>query len=276
MAKQSGIHQLRGKVGEMSYYRQKGVQPGLVRKINQGLSSRVKTEDAYANTRLNNAEFGNACKIAGAAFNSVNTRKRGMMRNFAVAEMAKVALEDIKQGTGNWGARKPATEMDALICDLLEKHAKGGVYDGMYGLPDVTPFDNTGQATIEFEIESTQVNALLDMGIDGVQVIISKCLAGEQLVDGVQRLYAGNAIAVVAPTTFVRDNDANFSYQGSYNSPTAVGMSQSGFTFAKDDAKHGFYAVCTFLPFRTSGGSRNTLQEYCTYVAIPLGQVPEE
>ena len=85
MAKQSGIHQLRGKVGEMSYYRTKGVQDGVVRRINQGMSQRVKTGDEYVNTRLNNAEFKNANAIATAAFNSVNSRKRGMMRNFAVA-----------------------------------------------------------------------------------------------------------------------------------------------------------------------------------------------
>lgn len=275
MAKQSGIHQLRGKVGEMSYYRQKGVQPGLVRKINQGLSSRVKTEDAYANTRLNNAEFGNACKIASAAFNSVNTRKRGMMRNFAVAQMAKVALEDIKQGTGAWGARMPITELDTLICDLLEKHAKGGAYDGEFGDITQATLDDQADVLITLEISSELQQSLLDLGIDGLQIVTSKCLAGEILVDGAPRLYAGSAIKPTAPFVFDPTNPITKSIEFNVNSPSDVGMSQSGYTFALSDPNHGFYACLTFLPFRQQGANRYTLQEYCTFVAIPLGQIPE-
>lgn len=42
MAKQSGIHQIKGKVGEMSYYKQSGVSSGLIRSINPSMSGRVK------------------------------------------------------------------------------------------------------------------------------------------------------------------------------------------------------------------------------------------
>lgn len=272
MAKQSGIHQLRGKVGEMSYYSQKGVQSGLVRKINQGLSSRVKTEEAYANTRLNNAEFGNACKIASAAFNSVNSRKRGMMRNFAVSAMAKAALEDIKQGSGDWGSRKPATEMDALICDLLEKHAKGGVYDGMFGVIDDLTLSNAGTFEFDIVLSSGQSQALADLGIDGFYIVPSKCLAGEVVVDGLPRLFAGSSIAIPVDMNV---DDESVHITGSVATPSSVGMSASGYTFATSDPKHGFYLCLTFLPFRTQGSNRYTLQEYCTYVAVPLGQIPE-
>lgn len=270
-----GIHQIRGKVGERSYYRTKGVEAGLSRSINQGLGSRVKNGEEYANTRLNNAEFKNANSIATAAFNSVNTRKRGMMRNFAISAMTKAALADIKQGTGAWGVRLPQTELDTLICDLLENHAKGGVYDGMFGIPSVEPFNSSGSVTITLTLEAVQVNALLDLGIDGFQVITSKCLAGEILVDGAPRLFAGNALNVSAPTTLVRDTSLEVEIATSFGDPINVGMSQSGYTFAQEDPKHGFYACLTFLPFRGSAGANHVLQEYCTYVAIPLGQIPE-
>ena len=259
----------------MSYYRQKGVEPGLVRKINQGMSSRVKTEEAYANTRLNNAEFGNACKIASAAFNSVNTRKRGMMRNFAVAAMAKVALEDIKQGTGSWGARVPATELDTLICDLLEKHAKGGIYDGMFGTVTSIEVSNAGAVDITFDITQANSQALADLGINGFYAVPSKCLAGEILADGLPRLYAGYSIGTPEQFTVDPTQDDTYNITGSVNTPSSVGMSQSGYTFATSDPNHGFYFVVTFLPYRTEGANRYTLQEYCTYVAIPLGQIPE-
>lgn len=275
MAKQSGIHQLRGKVGEMSYYRQKGVQPGLVRKINQGLSSRVKTEEAYTNTRLNNAEFGNACKIASAAFNSVNTRKRGMMRNFAIAAMAKVALEDIKQGTGAWGVRLPATELDTLICNLLENQAKGGVYDGQFGSVNSVSLSSSGQVQISMLLSVSSAQALKDLGIDGFYAVPSRCLAGEIVVDGLPRLFAGSSVG--APDDFTVDpsDQTELSLDLSVATPSSVGMSQSGYTFAQEDPKHGFFVCITFLPYRQQGENRYTLQEYCTYVAIPLGQIPE-
>lgn len=275
MAKQTGLHLIKGKVGEYSYYRSSGVDAPLMRRINQGMSARVKTDEAYANTRLNNEEFKNANKIATAAFNSVNTRKRGMMRNFAIAAMTKVALEDIKQGTGTWGARKPATELDALICDMLEKHAKSGAYDGEFGTLNSVNLSNAGVYGIDFEISAEKAAELKSLGIDGFVAVPSKCLAGEVLVDDVQRLYAGNAIGTPQSLTLDPSESDTYNFTGNVDTPAAVGMSQSGYTFAQSDPNHGFYVCVTFLPFRQLGANRFTLQEYCTYVAIPLGQIPE-
>lgn len=105
MAKQFGLHQIRGKVGEHSYYRQSGVSAGLIRQINQGMSQRVKMGDEYANTRLNNAEFGHACAIAGVLGKTVSPKFRPMMLTFSQSKMARVVLDAIKRQTGNWGQR---------------------------------------------------------------------------------------------------------------------------------------------------------------------------
>ena len=277
MAKQMGIHQIRGKVGERSYYRTKGVEAGISRSINQGMSARVKTGEEYANTRLNNAEFKNANGIATAAFNSVNSRKRGMMRNFAIAAMTKAALEDIKQGTGAWGVRLPLTELDTLICDLLENHAKGGVYDGKFGNFDVTPLDAGGACSVDILFTDAQVQALKDLGIDGMYYVPSKCLAGEIIVDGLPRLFAGHgsdAPAIINVASIDPSDPSGLSV--SVSTPSSVGMSESGYAFAQEDTKHGFYLVLSILPFRGLAGANHILQEHCTYVAIPLGQIPEE
>lgn len=275
MAKQLGIHQIKGKVGQRSYYRTKGVVDGLSRSINQGLSSRVKTADEYANTRLNNAEFKNANTIATAAFKSVANRNRGMMVNFAIAAMTKKALEDIKQGTGAWGARHPLTELDKLICDALENHAKA-----QSGLRDYFQFvvgslDSSGSVTHTLTITKESQLAMMALGIDAVQMIASKCLAGEIDVDGLPRLYAGHAVNVNQPIVFTGADDITVSLSQSYATPASVGMSQSGYTFATEDPKHGFYTVITFLALRTIGANRYIMQEYCTYGTAPLGQIPE-
>lgn len=274
MAKQSGIHQLRGKVGEMSYYRTKGVQAGVVRRINQGMSQRVKTSDEYANTRLNNAEFRNANSIATAAFNSVNTRKRGMMRNFAVANMTKRALEDIKQGGQSWGVRMPVTELDQLICDMLENYAKGGRYDGQFGKITSVSLSAEGSYTLEFDVDDAAMASLRELGLDGVTIVPSKCLAGETLVDELPRLFAGSAIGLPHELNVQASGGDEFTMTGSVATPSSVGMSNSGYEFAKSDQKHGFYVVLTFLPYRNVGTSRFTMQELCTFTAVSLGQIP--
>ena len=276
MAKQTGLHLIKGKVGEYSYYRSSGIAAPLIRRINQGMSSRVKTDEAFANTRLNNAEFKNANNIATAAFNSVNTRKRGMMRNFAIAAMTKVALEDIKQGTGNWGARVPATELDTLICEMLEKHAKGGVYDGTFGIVSEVTLSNAGLFNVKIAVGKATMSQLASLGIDGFYTVPSKCLAGEILVDNLPRLFAGYSIGTAVDQEVDPTDDTEVVLSGTLANPADVGMSPSGYEFAQEDTKHGFYLCATFLPYRTQGATRYTLQEYCTYVAIPLGQIPEE
>lgn len=276
MAKQMGIHQIRGKVGERSYYRTKGVEAGISRSINQGMSARVKTGEEYANTRLNNAEFKNANSIATAAFNSVNSRKRGMMRNFAISAMTKGALEDIKQGSGAWGVRLPHTELDSLICDLLERRAKGGVYDGMFGDVTEVSLDDIGAFAVDLTLSAEKAAELKALGIDGLFVVPSQCLAGEIIVDGLPRLFAGNAVGSPVSHVLNPSADSEINIAGSVGSPAAVGMSQSGYTFAQEDTKHGFYACLTFLPYRGLAGANHILQEYCTFVAVPLGQIPEE
>lgn len=67
MAKQSGVHQIRGKYNDVSYYQQKGIRGGLLRRINQGMSLRLKEGAEYQLTRVANSFFG-ACSMYAAAF----------------------------------------------------------------------------------------------------------------------------------------------------------------------------------------------------------------
>lgn len=138
MAKQSGIHQLKGKLRGMSYYRQKGVEDGLARSINQGLSKRVKEDAAYANTRLNAAEFGTAGSFAGAAIRAISDRQRAMLKDFATGALAKVVKDQIlNDANSSWGSRIVVTEESFnLIAEAINTYAKndfgynvGGVWD---------------------------------------------------------------------------------------------------------------------------------------------------
>ena len=166
MAKQTGLHLIKGKVGEYSYYRSAGVSAPLMRRINQGMSARVKNGDEYANTRLNNAEFKNAQGLATFLFNAVPNRKASMMRRFAIAEMTKKSLEYIKDGSGRWGARIPIVGMDSIAADLLENRAKNGPYQGEFGLLNVIVNDNA--ISVEISADEAVITDLQDKQIDGL------------------------------------------------------------------------------------------------------------
>lgn len=276
MAKQLGIHQIKGKVGQRSYYRTKGVVDGISRSINQGMSARVKNGDEYANTRLNNAEFKNANSIATAAFKQVPNRNRSMLVNFAIANMTKRALEDIKQGAGNWGARHPNTELDTLICDMLSNYAKAqSVLDGLISV-ETQPLTASGDEVITFTITKESQVAINELGVDTLMLVGAKCLAGEVDVDGYPRLYSGSAPSVTAPFALTGVSDITQTDTIHFNTPASVGMSPSGYALAQNDAKHGFYYIVSAIPMRTVNGQRHIIQEYSTFMCFPLGQIPEE
>lgn len=72
MAKQRGIHQISGTINNLTYYEQKYVRGGLIRRVNEGMSERLKTDPAFVNTRSKNAIFGMCSKIAAAVWTNVS------------------------------------------------------------------------------------------------------------------------------------------------------------------------------------------------------------
>lgn len=274
MAKQTGLHLIKGKVGEYSYYRSAGVSAPLMRRINQGMSARVKNGDEYANTRLNNAEFKNAQAIATFLFNAVPNRKASMTRRFAIAEMTKKGLEYIKDGSGNWGARIPSVGMDGIAVDLLENRAKTGPYSGEFGVLSVEIED----ASVTIKLDSDEVTStdLLSKGIDGFYALVVKGALAE-VVDsdafvrqhfGVSSIYPNNINVNPAG-----DSNTLSTFQISYST---LGMSPAGFTAAQNAANNGMYAIVSFIPYRQIDSQRHTLYEYATFACLSLGAIPTE
>lgn len=80
MAKQRGPHQLSGKINNLCYYTQKGVRGGLVRRINDGMSERLRVGEEFANTRRANSVFGMCSMFAGQIFGLFNARQIFLFR----------------------------------------------------------------------------------------------------------------------------------------------------------------------------------------------------
>lgn len=274
MAKQTGLHLIKGKVGEYSYYRSAGVDAPLMRRINQGMSARVKNGDEYANTRLNNAEFKNAQGLATFLFNAVPNRKASMMRRFAIAEMTKKALEYIKDGSGDWGARIPVAGMDGIAVDLLENRSKNGPYSGEFGIFDVTV--ESGDYSIELNADAATIQALQEKGIDGVYILSVKGALAEVVdQDGFVRQHFG--VSSINPLDVTNlEGLSNTTVTDFVPGPSTLGLSPAGYSTIVQIPNNGMYTIVTFLPYRQVGSRRHTLYEYATFACLSLGAIPTE
>lgn len=272
MAKQTGLHLIKGKVGEYSYYRSAGVNAPLMRRINQGMSARVKNGDEYANTRLNNAEFKNAQGLATFLFNAVPNRKASMMRRFAIAEMTKKGLEYIKEGSGQWGARIPVAAMGGIAADLLENRAKSGPYQGEFGLLSVGVNQSTGAIDISCDIDELTATDLAEKGIDGFYALTVRGALAEIVdTDGFVRQHFGVSSINPSDVTVEAQTETLSNF---VPGPSTLGMSPAGYTAAQAASNNGMYAIISFVPYRQIGPQRHTLYEYATFACLDLGAIP--
>lgn len=252
MAKQSGLHQIRGKVGEHSYYRQSGVSAGLIRQINQGMSQRVKTGDEYANTRLNNAEFGHACAIAGVLGKTVSPKFRPMMLTFSQSKMARVILEAIKRQTGNWGERSlPNGDVGhQVLVDALAAVRKNDPAN--YGI-SVTGDASGVEITTDNSLSVAFLNAV---DADAFRIVVVRnniqvgnyvsALRGYEYSYRVWNMSAGDL-----------DPDATLSLQ--VTTPQLPPVTEGrAYAYSLD--------VIVIMPIRTINNVDHILQEYCTYL----------
>lgn len=167
MAKQSGLHQLRGKIGEHSYYKQSGVSSGLVRGINPGMSSRVKTSPEFENTRRNNAEFKLATKAGADLLNAVMPKFRPMFNLFRNARTSAALLELAKQTAAPWGERHLVTAQRPQVASIMTAASKSNLTE----LMDVSFSTNEGVVSNINILTSSQLrDVLASYGADGVTV----------------------------------------------------------------------------------------------------------
>lgn len=262
MAKQSGIHQLRGKVGEHSYYRQSGVAAGLMRGINPAMSGRVKTGDEFANTRLNNAEFRSAAELASAMGKIIQPKYRPMILPFSQSKLTKDYLTLIKESDGEWGQRHAVLAQNQRIADSLNALAKIR-YSDMFAdvAPIVVPQGET-DADVQMGWTEDQATTMASMGIDGVITKITpvRLLVGEfDSQTGKNRVtFSTLGTSQYEDASVTAGNSETFSLSiapGSANAPGYVGM---------------LFAIIVALPYRTVGEVNYTLQEKCTFKCVPL------
>lgn len=262
MAKQSGIHQIKGKIGEQSYYRQTGVSGGLIRSINQGLSARVKNDEAFANTRLNNQEFGAAANVAGLLGQCVTPKFRPMILPFSQSKMAKEILKVAREHTANWGQRVVTSDDTARLCEILSAMSKR----------DAAEFVTLGVsrtsasiATLSGEFLSDQATLMLSLGITNLTVnAIQFDIATGQWVPFAQQMTTGYLSRKDSADVF-----AQYSLEAGVGEKTSEDIDVAQFIPAANHSGHQI-VVFVVMPIRMINNIPHILQEYCSFVAMPL------
>lgn len=266
MAKQSGLHQIRGKVGEHSYYKQTGVSSGLIRSINQGLSSRVKNGEEYANTRLNMQEFGQACQIAGQLGKMVSPKFRPMVLPFSQSKMAKDILALIKEDTTSpvvWGWRglMPSKFVDALAS--LNATAKFA-FDMVIANVEVS-----SEATHSALYEDWNADVTFQTGLEdfltsiGAQGVLVKAIA-------VSAAYTAPSFASDINGKLIArswKDDTKSVLPDATDLP--IGLSNIIVPANPDENFHRVMVLVT-MPYRTIGTQNHILQEYCSFQSFEL------
>lgn len=264
MAKQSGLHQLRGKVGEHSYYRQTGVASGLVRSINQGMSERVKNDEAFANTRLNNSEFGQGGRLASVLAQYINPKFRPMVLPFSQSKMAKIILEYIKTDTTHpWGERNIVSDNSVEVqVAALNSVAKNRLED--FGL-DLSIDEE--QTRLSIILTDETMSKLSSIGADGFDC---RFLATSTWIGNFVQNTGKYFPSIAAAMSYDLDVDDPESGQ------------REGFVYALRPAPPqswpvlvaGRMGLLIVMPYRSINGVKHTLQEYCTFKAFPIADGP--
>lgn len=257
MAKQSGLHQLRGKVGEHSYYRQTGIVPGLVRSINQGMSSRVKTAPEYVNTRLNNAEFGQAGRIASVLGQLITPKYRPMILPFSQSKMAKIILVAIKTATGNWGERNlSSTDLPVFLEAINSVHKND---PDEFGLK----FSVNDQDEFVIEADSTLFPAKKEaIGADGVNLVVLAARPWIGTYSSAESKYAQSFARANIYNSFLENGGDETSIDYEFRPVPPTGW----------PAFYVDFMVVVILPYRLVNNIQHTLQEHCTFLAMELPQ----
>lgn len=258
MAKQTGLHQIRGKVGEHSYYRQSGVSSGLIRGINPGMSSRVKTSPEYANTRLNNKEFKTATRMAASLIDGIVPRMRPMFNAFKNAKLSAGILEVIKSHTGQWGYRSIGFNDRATVCVVANKLAKNNF--GNYLNVEFGDFDSEdGTQEVDLTGGSSIADILQSIGATGAKIEVRQVMVYEGIPSSDENARPDNIVVLGQPVEVDCSlSDLPFSSQPAVDRQSADLMILSGRIWLS------FYSVVV-MPYRTVGETDHILQEACTF-----------
>ena len=260
MAKgQSTFRQL-GKIDGRKYYQVKGVDGIVSQSINQGMSNRVKNDAAYANTRLNNAEFGGAGSTAGAITRALTQKWRYLLVPFATGMIAKdVRAIMMQDSTGKWGQRGlTGTTWQAALAEKISSYSKNSV-DDYAGFEPYVGFNESVGLAVTLKNGGVLKNEKLEaLGFTGIEVILLGGVVNASVYNSSTDKYSPASTNFETITTVSVDFGADQAIVGNASSIKATSQS----------ANELYCGIMVILPYKTVNGQKYIMQEHCSFKMV--------
>lgn len=260
MAKgQSTFRQL-GKIDGRKYYQMKGVDGIVSQSINQGMSNRVKNDAAYANTRLNNAEFGGAGSTAGAITRALSQKWRYLLVPFATGKLAKdVRNVMLLDATGKWGQRGLAgTTWQKALAEKVSEYSKNSV-DDYEGLILTSQFNSSNGLLVNAAGQDDIYNKKLQaLGCTGVRIVVLGGVINCAAYSSSAMKYEGASVEM----THIVEQDIDF------GDNDLVGGVVADIKVTAQVANKLYGGIIVLLPYKEVNGEKYIMQEHCSFKMV--------
>lgn len=265
MAKGQSIFRQLGKIDGRKYYQVKGVDGIVSQSINQGMSNRVKNDAAYANTRLNNAEFGGAGSTAGAITRALTQKWRYLLVPFATGMIAKdVRAIMMQDSTGKWGQRGlTGSTWQAALAEKISSYSKNPVED-YSGLDINVVFNNTSGLNITMGGGDGIFNEKLEsLGCTGVRIVSVVGEINASVYSAVNGKYEP------ASTKFTIGDPVDVKFGGQ----ESAGVQDSTIKVTAQADNKLYCGIAIMLPYKEVNGSKYIMQEHCSFKLIAASAI---
>lgn len=260
MAKgQSTFRQL-GKIDGRKYYQVKGVDGIVSQSINQGMSNRVKNDAAYANTRLNNAEFGGAGSTAGAITRALTQKWRYLLVPFATGKIAKdVRAIMMQDSTGKWGQRGlTGTTWQAALAEKISAYSKNSFAD-YTGLEPYVGFNESAGLAVTLKNDGVLKNEKLEaLGCTGIEAILLGGVVNASVFDASLEKY------VPASTDF----ETMTTVTVAFGETDSIDGNLSSVKVSSQSANKLYCGIMIILPYKEVNGQKYIMQEHCSFKMV--------
>lgn len=260
MAKgQSTFRQL-GKIDGRKYYQVKGVDGIVSQSINQGMSNRVKNDAAYANTRLNNAEFGGAGSTAGAITRALTQKWRYLLVPFATGKIAKdVRAIMIQDSTGKWGQRGlTGTTWQAVLAEKISSYSKNSVDDYVGPVFTCVLSSETGLAFDASSEGGVFNEKLQSLGCTGVRIILQAGFITASTYDASSDKYVSAAV----------DFKENKSLDVEFGTESETNITRLDIKVSAQSDNKLYCGMAIMLPYKEVNGQKYIMQEHCSFKMV--------
>lgn len=264
MAKQKSIFKIKGVVDGQSFFYSKlgGYQ---LRKINPNMSDRVKTEPAFANTRLAAQEFKGAASTASAIVRGVTSRWRFFSTPKLVGDLTKyIIAQNHVDRSHPWGQRALTQNVMANVQNYYNSRQKVQMPSFIQQYFDSTVINEP--ATSQISLQSPLIMTIDDqqqLMLQGATHLRMEIWAYEVVFSHYDVLFK-QWIPALSRLSSIRAASSTLSLRNDQDLIIFPAMTPSIEFNPTNQADRMSGVLVTYMPLKSVEGTYHTLQRLCS------------